>query len=827
MNCITCINNLYLTLEGNCVSTCPNDTFTFKLNYTCLNSCPNNYEAKNDKNTCELINLEEISLSDLKSIINNNISEFLNSSFLINASDYLAVILSSDDMEPKDQIKLGISAVDLGNCTQSIKLHYNISEEEKLIILNIETKNNNTKKKSDNSFNLGKNNEIEVFDFSGRKLDLTVCKEEIKILKYIGDVEEIDIQTAKSLSSQGIDVFNASNNFFNDLCHKYDNNEGKDIIINDRRKDLYQNVTFCQEGCYYSDMDYELKTANCKCYSNFLQEINNNITEEIKERSDDIINFKTIKKSFISNLLNFNFEVIFCYNLVFDLDRLSRNIGFYCMLVMLLLQFIFLIIFLSKKLKPIKIFMLIFKSKQNNKVKDNLFPPKRVKFIESKKINSIIKKNNINENKENTKDFDKIRCMTNIKIKQENESNDDISQNKLKLINNLNSLEEEFHSKYAETIKDEPNTRNERFDNNHFKNIKNENNKNKSIILPDNFNSTNNYINNKKPFINLNNNTRDVPFLKKRNFLFSKKSNKTKDSTNKKKRLILDNKNSNEILHKINSRKYKKHILYDKRKNDNNINRNNRINIRETIPNKDIDLDINLNQLKLSITDEDIQDMDYEEAIFEDKRSYLKMYWSFLVDSQIILGTFCTDNYLNLLVIKLSFLTCTFQISFFLNALFYTDDYISDAYHNDGVLDFVSGLPKSIYSFIATLITTNLLKILSNSKSELMKIIREKSNKKNYLEIINLKLMKLRKKLIAYFILVFSLGIISFYYVSSFCAVYVYSQKYWFFGCLESFAVDSLVALMTCLFLALMRFLAIKKRIKYLYIAVNLISIFL
>ena len=51
MNCITCINNLYLTLEGNCVSTCPNDTFTFKLNYTCLNSCPNNYEAKNDKNT--------------------------------------------------------------------------------------------------------------------------------------------------------------------------------------------------------------------------------------------------------------------------------------------------------------------------------------------------------------------------------------------------------------------------------------------------------------------------------------------------------------------------------------------------------------------------------------------------------------------------------------------------------------------------------------------------------------------------------------------------------------------------------------------------------
>ena len=134
----------------------------------------------------------------------------------------------------------------------------------------------------------------------------------------------------------------------------------------------------------------------------------------------------------------------------------------------------------------------------------------------------------------------------------------------------------------------------------------------------------------------------------------------------------------------------------------------------------------NQNIIKMSNNDEDLQDMNYELAIIHDKRSFLRIYWSFLVDSQIILGTFCTDNYLNLLVIKLSFLVYTFQISFFLNAFFYTDEYISDAYHNDGILDFVSGLPKSIYSFVVTLITTNLLRMLSNSKSELMRIIREK-----------------------------------------------------------------------------------------------------
>ena len=53
------------------------------------------------------------------------------------------------------------------------------------------------------------------------------------------------------------------------------------------------------------------------------------------------------------------------------------------------------------------------------------------------------------------------------------------------------------------------------------------------------------------------------------------------------------------------------------------------------------------------------QDMEYEEAIHHDKRSYLRMYWAFLVDTQIILGTFCTENYLNLFVIKLSFFIFT------------------------------------------------------------------------------------------------------------------------------------------------------------------------
>ena len=235
----------------------------------------------------------------------------------------------------------------------------------------------------------------------------------------------------------------------------------------------------------------------------------------------------------------------------------------------------------------------------------------------------------------------------------------------------------------------------------------------------------------------------------------------------------------------------------------------------------------NPSTIKLSQRDEDLQDMDFQQAIYEDKRSYFRMYWCFLVDSQTILGTFFTEHYLHLLIIKLSFLICTFQISFFLNALFYTDEYISDAYHNEGVLDFFTGLPKAIYSFVATLITTNLLKMLSNGKSELMQIIREKQNEKEYKKLIKSKLKKLRIKLIIYFILVFLFGLCFFYYVAAFCAVYRNSQKYWFIGCLESFGLDFLVAIIICILLATFRYIALKKQINCLYTFGNIINTFL
>ena len=753
-NCIEkCSNNRFITTDEQCLSKCPNQTFKFYLNHSCLSSCPNGYEENLLDNDCILKAFDQTTtLSEFKNQILNNISSFVNSSKVINGSNFLAVVLSSDNMNPEEQLKNGISAIDLGNCTEVLKEYYNISKEDNLIILNMESKNKECHNNNDdNSFNLGKNIQLEVFDSLGRKLDLSICNEDIKVMKYIGDVKEIDIKSAMDLANCGIDVFNAADDFFNDICHPFENPDRKDIIINDRRNEIYQNATFCQEGCSYTGMSYDLMAANCICDSRFLQTDEKNKTENEETKISESVNFKSITKSFTSNLLDFNFEVIYCYNLVFNIKILINNIGFYCLASMLTLQSIFLFLYLVKKLQPLKNFMIHFKKINQNNNNNNLIniDDNNVKNIN--KSNPIPKINNnsiitsLNDNEISNKQNKNIkRKLNNQKQKVKLKIKDKVEENHKNLKNFSKNLEQPNPFKLPEASKNKKKLE-------------------KNFIISQNFNPT---INIQSPLVNIDNNKNIITKNKKRINLMDNSEREEINAKIKNNELKLENKDNIITIQKV---KIKRKKLKKKRKNIFN-----NIQDMETISGKKEDINTSKisNSDNIKFSDSEIQDMDYEEAIIYDKRRYFKIYWAFLLDSQIILGTFCTDNNLNLFIIKLSFFVCTFQISFFLNALFYTDEYISDAYHNDGVLDFFSGLPKSIYSFIATLITTNLLKMLSNSQSELMKVIRERYKFKNYIKIIEMKLSKLRKKLIIYFILIFLLGTFFLYYVSSFCALY-------------------------------------------------------
>ena len=919
-NCIEeCPDNLFLVKTGECVEICPNGTYQYSPNSSCVDSCPFNYELNTEKTKCILKKLSQsLSPIEFKDIISSNIISFVNSSSIINCSEFKALIISSEDLDPKEQIKNGISGIEFGNCIEVLKDEYKISNGDNLIVVEIETKEDKEKNKyldkSKDKVDLGKDVEIAVYDYDGNMLNLGFCEEEITIIKYIGDLEDVDISSAKDLAEQGIDIFNAQDPFFNDICHPFKNEDNSDITLKDRRSDIFQNVSFCGDECAYDGIDYELMAANCICIAERIQIKNEEeISESIVINDKKGITLNDLATSFTGSLFEFNFIVIKCYNLVFDKAILRINIGFFLLLSMNILQIIFLIIFSLKCLKPIRNYMLLFQPFDQNPCPQN--PPKKSKINKKEEINKIANKK---ENKNKESENENTLVVHNFKIEEEKKNFDKKLKytKKKNIINASNSGSDNLKSS-------------EIFFNLNNKNIKGKRNKSKDITksilsldnnkiygthdiptkkskiigvekIPKKSSTIFNIISpraknsNIKSETNINNKTKiikDIPKLKKIKVLKHENSisksevekiipeKKEEDESQEKKAkgiIIFNKKNQKTMKSKLKEGKAKaivttnlfKDNIYNNKyisKNDSKIGKRNKtiknifaknfqsqstchkknfqnsskenetrhnLKIRKT-ESKKIDNKKNNNKIKgnkninYAYIDEELNKMSYEEAIQNDKRTFLRIYWGYLIGNHIILNTFCGYMYLDLRTIKISFLIYTNEISFFLNAFFYTDKYISNTYHNNGVLDFFSSLPKSIYSVIVTMIGGNLLKMLSSSKSQLMKIIKRRKNKKVYLLLMDKELKNLQMKLIIYFICLYIFSLFFLYYVTAFCAVYQKSQLYWFYGCLESLAIDIATPFAFCLIFSIFRFLALSKNVKFFYILAKYLDVIL
>ena len=288
---LKCSNDIYISIGNKC-GLCRdlNNTNKYKLiNGTeCLSEiidgseiyneqlfllvCKRGYIINGNKCIADIQEQKELkynnftNFTECKNEFMTNIRAYIDSSQFWNGSNCETKILRSNDIGINDSIKINISEIFLGACPQILKEHYNISNEESLILLimeNTKNKNKNENSLDNNAINLGIDILLNIFDIFGRQLDLFHCQSFIRITHNISQFNELDIKSAKNFAKKGIDVFNASDSFFNDLCHPYDDEDGNDIILYDRREDFYQNVTFCQQGCSYSNIDYDLTSVVC------------------------------------------------------------------------------------------------------------------------------------------------------------------------------------------------------------------------------------------------------------------------------------------------------------------------------------------------------------------------------------------------------------------------------------------------------------------------------------------------------------------------------------------------------------------------------------
>ena len=275
---------------------------------------PNNYLNKLNCTKNEIIDgdcfYENLNLEKTEEI-KKEILENKNITTIVIKGKNITIQLTNTTEQKKDFPQ--ISNIDLGECGELLKDEYNISKNEDLVIYKVDL----------NTEDLSSTYVVyEVYDPTKTiKLDLEICKDvriEINIPVQLGNNLNI---LYDSLAESGYNLFNENDSFYHDICSPYTTFNGTDILLSDRKKDIYsltQNQTLCPEGCDFNSYNSTNKKAKCNCEP---------IKTEVNDLNiKDLFDREIITESFYNTLTNSNFQVLKCIKLLFS-TNFAKNMG--------------------------------------------------------------------------------------------------------------------------------------------------------------------------------------------------------------------------------------------------------------------------------------------------------------------------------------------------------------------------------------------------------------------------------------------------------------------------------------------------------------------
>jgi len=314
-------------------------------------------------------------------------------------------------------------------------------------------------------------------------------------------------------------------------------------------------------------------------------------------------------------------------------------------------------------------------------------------------------------------------------------------------------------------------------------------------------NDINNNINN-----NFNTKTNKEKHRRKRKTLKTSKINDFQLKNNLKK--SLESKANDNI--KINE---KNNNLIVNNDNNNNINSNKDVLIYTS---KFSDLNINEKDKEKSnnnneevLSNYELNNLEYEDSIKKDNRTFLQIYLSILRREHLILFTFFSWNDYNILAVKFTrfiFLVCTDMA---LNVFFFSDDSMNKIFLTYGKYDFIQKIPQMVYTVIVSQLLELLLCFLSLTDKYVYQIKNMKFKTFTNVEKI-FKIVKI--KLIIFFIVTILLFLFYWYLISAFCAVYVNTQMIFIKDSIFSFITGLLYPFILYLFPSVLRIICLKNK---------------
>ena len=217
--------------------------------------------------------------------------------------------------------------------------------------------------------------------------------------------------------------------------------------------------------------------------------------------------------------------------------------------------------------------------------------------------------------------------------------------------------------------------------------------------------------------------------------------------------------------------------------------------------------DKNINQELIKINDDDLNNCIYRKAKKKEKRNVLKFFFDLLLIKIELINIFWSYSNMELFLLSISIYLLSLASDFFMNGLLFTDEVISQRYHNDEI-SFLTTFVLTVLSNIASFIIVFFISKLSNFS--VIDIIEENSNTfTKLLKLFGKVITFVKVKLYIYFIVVLILIPIYLYFLCIFCIVYHSSQWNWFSNSFVSVGLSVLYSLGNTFIITFFRFLGL------------------
>ena len=196
--------------------------------------------------------------------------------------------------------------------------------------------------------------------------------------------------------------------------------------------------------------------------------------------------------------------------------------------------------------------------------------------------------------------------------------------------------------------------------------------------------------------------------------------------------------------------------------------------------------------------------LEYKDALKSDKRTYYQFYISLLKSRHLLIFSFWPFKDYNSRIIKIFLFFFFFSIHLTINALFFNDSTMHKIYEDKGSYNFIYQIPQILYSSIISGVINGLIRFLSLSQKNIIKL-KEENEKSNINENKKKLLSVLKIKFALFFIITFIILLFCFYYISCFCGIYINTQTHLFKDSLISFILSLVYPFVTCLIPGLLR----------------------